>query len=137
MPDLTITVASVKKVSGSTKTDEGTAGVTITAGQSVYKDSTNSDKYALADADTQAASVCKGIALHAALADQPLEVGTGGLIDIGATVTVGQVYVVSTTAGGVAPYSDLAAGDYVSIIGVGTTVARIDLRINNSETAKA
>ena len=81
--------------------------------------------------------MCKGIALHAALADQPLEVATGGPLDIGATVTVGEIYTVHTTAGGIGPYSDLAAGDYVSIIAVGTTTARIDIRINNSETAKA
>lgn len=133
--DLTITATSVKKVTGAA-VDRGTAGATITAGQPVYKDSTDSHKLKTCDADAQASSVCVGIALHAASADQPLEYLTNGPIDIGATVTVGQVYVVSTTAGGIAPYSDLASGDYVSILGVGTTTGRIEVRLNNSQIAK-
>lgn len=127
----------MKKVAGSTVTDEGIAGVTITAGQSLYKDLSNAGKLALADADVEASSIFEGIALHAALAEQPIEYATAGLIEIGATVAVGQFYVVSTTAGGIAPYSDLASGDYPSAIGFGMTTARIDIRRNNSKTAKA
>lgn len=136
MPDLSVVVASVSKVAGSA-TDEGTAGATITAGQPLYRDGTDGGDLKPADADAESSSVCVGIALHAALDGQPIEYLTNGPINIGATVTVGQVYVVSTTAGGIAPYSDLATGDYVTILGVGTTTGRIDVRLNNSRTAKA
>jgi hypothetical protein len=133
--DLTVTASSVKKVTGAA-VDRGTAGASVTAGQPVYKDATDSGKLKAADADAQASSVCVGIALHAASTDQPLEYLTSGPIDIGATVTVGQIYVVSTTAGGIAPYSDLASGDYVTVIGVGTTTGRIEVRLNVSQIAK-
>ena len=137
MADLTI-AGTVKKVSGSTVTDRGVAGVTISAGKSLYKDLTNSDKLALADADTEAASIFEGIALHDAVADQPIEYATGGLLDMGTTVVViGQSYVVSTTAGGIAPYGDLASGDYPSHIGFGKTATRIEIVRNRSRVPKA
>ena len=137
MADLVTTAASCKKVANSTMTDRGIAGVTITASQPVYRDSTNADKLALVSANAESTSICAGIALHAALAEQPIEFAIANLIDIGATVTVGQVYVASATAGGIAPYSDLVSGKFVSIIGVGTTTGRIEIRLNNSRTAKA
>lgn len=137
MAVLSITAANVKRVANSTVTDEGIAGVTLTAGQSLYRDLNNAGKLALADADADATSVCCGIALHAALADQPIEYATAGLIDIGATVTLGEFYTVHTTAGGIGPYSDLASGDYPSAIGFGVTTGRIDIRLNNSRVAKA
>jgi hypothetical protein len=137
MAVLSITAANVKKVAGSTVTDEGIAGVTITAGQALYKNLTNAAKLALADADTEATSIFEGIALHAALADQPIEYATAGLIDIGATVTVGEFYTIHTTEGGIGPYADLASGDYPSAVGFGVTTGRIEIRRNNSRVAKA
>jgi hypothetical protein len=136
MADLSVTAASVAKATGAA-TDEGTAGESVTAGQPVYRNQTDAGKLYRTDADAEASSVCAGIALHAAAAGQPLEFLTSGPIDIGATVAVGQVYVVSTNAGGIAPYADLASGDYVSLLGVGTTTGRIEVRLNNSKIAKA
>ena len=137
MADLVVTVSLVKKVAGSTKTDEGVAGTTITAGQSLYEDQSDASKLKLADADALDTSVVKGIALHAALADQPVEYAWGGLLDVGATVAVGMYYVASTNPGGIAPYTDLAAGDFPGGIGFGVTAGRIDVRINNPRVAKA
>lgn len=137
MAVLSITANSVKKVAGSTVTDEGIAGTTITAGQALYKDLADAGKLKLADADDLTTSIFEGIALNPAAADQTVEYATAGLIDIGATVTVGEFYTVHTTAGGIGPYSDLAAGDYPSAVGFGVTTGRIDIRKNNSRTAKA
>lgn len=134
---LSITAANVKRVAGSTVTDEGIAGTTITAGQSLYKNLDNAGKLHLGDADDLATSIFEGVALHAALADQPIEYATAGLIDIGATVTVGEFYTVGTTAGSIGAYSELAAGDYPSAVGFGVTTGRIDIRKNNSRVAKA
>jgi hypothetical protein len=50
--------------------------------------------------------------------------------------TVGQVYVASTNAGGIAPYADLGSGDYVTILGVATTATNLKLSINQSGIAK-
>lgn len=135
MADVVITAANVLKVSGAT-VERGTAGATITAGQLVYKDSSDSNKYKLADANGAAAlNVVVGIALNGASSGQPLEVLTAGLIDIGGTITVGGVYVASATAGGIAPVADLVSGWKTSVIGIGTTAARMQVSINNSNVA--
>jgi hypothetical protein len=130
MADLTITAANVVAGSGAKKVT-GTAGATITAGQVVYLDSADSE-YKLADNDSATAAVrsVAGIALHAALDGQPLTILTGGPITIGATTAVGVVYCLSSTAGGICPSADIAAGDYNTIIGIGTSVTAIDVKLH-------
>ena len=129
--DLSITPASVTTTSTSFK--DITAGATITAGQAIYQDSTDNEKGKLADAnDTSAKAVVVGIALHGAASGQPLRIQTGGNITIGATVTVGKVYVLSETAGGIKPIDDIDMSDYVTVIGVGTTSAIIKMNITVS-----
>ena len=129
--DLSITAASVTTTSTSFR--DITAGATITAGQAIYQDSTDNDKGKLADAnDTSAKAVVVGIALHGAASGQPLRIQTGGNITIGATVTVGKVYVLSETAGGIKPIDDIDMSDYVTVIGVGTTTAIIKMNITVS-----
>jgi hypothetical protein len=126
MADLSITVASVAKGSGAS-TAQGVAGATITAGQVVYLDSATST-YKLADANGAAALRSPvGIALHAALSGQPLQILTGGLITIGATLVAGTVYVLSGTAGAIAPAADVVTGWYLTIVGVpvSTTVLKV------------
>lgn len=127
--DLVITATSVVE-GASPERETGTAGATITAGQAVYKDSTDSYKLKLADADASlATSQMVGISLHAASSGQPLAYIKGGNLNPGATVTVGTLYVLSDTAGGIRPVADNGSGDYVTIIGVGTTSSNIRLQI--------
>jgi hypothetical protein len=78
MADLVITAANVAAGAGSRK-NTGTAGATITAGQVVYQDAADG-KYKLADANsgTAAARAPAGIALHGALAGQPLSILSRG-----------------------------------------------------------
>lgn len=129
--DLSITAANVTTTS--TQVRDVTAGATITAGQVVYLDTTANDVAKLADNDASAATpVVAGIALHGAASGQPLRIVTGGTVTIGATVTVGKIYVLSATAGGIAPVDDLAQNKYVSIIGVGTSSSVLTLSIKNS-----
>jgi hypothetical protein len=136
MADLTITAANVKKTD-STLITEGIAGATITAGQPVYKDSTASNKLKPADADVLASAAAVGIALHGASADQPLKYATGGNLTLGVVMTAGAVYVVSTTAGGIAPVADLGSGDFVTLLGIATSTSNLKLSISVSATAKA
>lgn len=135
MADVTITAASVKPDSDAV-TGTGTAGVAITAGQVVYLNRTTG-KLELADADVLTSSKVAGIALNNAALDQPVTYQTGGTINIGGTVVVGTVYVASPTAGGVAPWADLLAADFVSILGVASTTGKIKLAIFNTDIAKA
>ncbi len=128
MADVSQTAANVAKVSN-VRTFEGTAGASITAGMPVYADTTDSNKLKAADADTLAASKAKGIALHGATNGQPLLIATGGKIDVGATLSTGVLYCVSTTAGGIAPYGDLATGDFVTLLGYGDANGDMDINI--------
>lgn len=132
MADLTITAGSVAMVSGTTEVM--TAGATITAGQAIYKDASDSNKAKLADAnDTAAKAAAYGIALNGASSGQPVSVLRTGVVNMGATLTVGEIYVVSDTAGGVAPEADLVnTNNFVTILGVGLTAANLDLKINAS-----
>lgn len=136
MADLTITAANVAKGATNNRTRQGTAGGTITAGMPVYLDSADSE-YKACQANAATTDEAVGIALHAASDGQPLTLLVGGDINMGATLTVGEVYVVSAAAaGGVAPIGDLTTGNYVTILGVATTASNLSLDIQVSSTAK-
>lgn len=136
MADLSVTAVNVLQGTGATVLDV-TAGTTITAGDLVYEDTTDSNEYKLADAGAEASAVLAGMALNGASDGQPLRIITKGPVNPGATATVGEVYVVSETAGGIAPIGDLLSGDYVAILGVATTTSNIQVDINASGVAKA
>lgn len=133
MADISITAANVVRVSG--EQVSGVAGATITAGQPVYLDSTTST-YLLSDANASGKDAVSGIALNGAAAGQPLVVAkSGSVLTIGATVVVGTIYVLSATAGGICPASDLATGHKTTVLGVATTAARLQLNIFASGVA--
>lgn len=135
MADLTITAANV--VSGANAvTRQGVAGATITAGQPLYQDS--ADSYALkpARANAAATDLVVGIALHGAADGQPITYQSEGAINVGATLVVGTIYVLSAAAaGGIAPSGDLASGNYVTVLGVATAAGSLQMGINNSGVA--
>jgi len=130
MADLSITAANVEKAAGAV-TESYIAGATVTAGQAVYIDSaTGKAALAACDLTAEAANV-KGIALHGASADQPLEIQVDGTIYLGAG-TEGAVYVLSDTPGGFASHTDAddpASTEYTALIGVGNDDSGIDLCI--------
>ena len=123
MADITVTATSVVKGSGAIINKERVAGETITAGMPVYLKSSDNKWWKSQSDGTAAEADAQGIALHAASADQPLAVQTGGSITIGATILAGVFYYVSNTAGGICPVADLGTADYVTVIGYGTTTA--------------
>lgn len=135
MADLSITAANVLAGAGATLAS-GTAGATITAGQTVYYDSAAA-KYKLADADSATAAVRSpvGIALNGASDGQPLKVLTKGTITIGATLVAGTTYYLSDTPGGIAPAGDPTTGDYPTIIGIATSTSVLKVNITESGVA--
>lgn len=135
MADLSITAANV--VADSVSKQEYTAGAAITAGQAVYIDTANSNVVKLAQADgTALEATVKGIALNSASTGQPVLIAVSGTLDLGATLTVATVYIVSTAAGGICPVGDLASSSYLSIIGVGTAADELTIGILNSGVEK-
>ncbi len=135
MADLSVTAANVIAGSGA-KIVNGTAGATVTAGQVVYLDSTDS-KFKLADCDSATAAVRSpaGIALNGAANGQPLAICTSGPLTIGATMTAGVTYYLSPTAGGIAPVADILTGDYPVIMGLATSATVLNVKIQEAGVA--
>lgn len=119
MAALSITAGNVRSYGTMSR---GNAGGTLTAGLAVYQDSSGNIVAASNAAAGSAAVV--GIALNGASANQPVDYHIGGEIDMGATVAVGKVYVLGT-AGGIIPVDDVAGTEYITVIGVGTTTAKL------------
>ena len=106
------------------------AGETIEAGDPVYHNEVGSN-YLVSDADTEGKGQVNGIALNSASAGQPVVIARSGDIDLGAALTVGEVYVLSAE-GGIAPVADLVAGMTVVVLGVATAADNLVLNIINS-----
>lgn len=132
MADVSVTAASVVKTDD-TGVSQGIAGGTVTAGQPLYKDSTDSNKLKPAIATGVATSTVVGIALHGASTDQPLQYATRGNLTFNAAFTVGTTYVLSASAaGGIAPVTDLTSGNYPTTLGIATTTSNLKLGVNAS-----
>lgn len=128
MANLSITATNVIPASGYSYQD-GIAGATIAAGETVYLDSAT-DTFKLADSNgTAAASAVRGIALHSVVSGQPIRVVTGGTVAIGAVMTAGVSYYQSATAGKLCPYADLTTNDRVVHVGYAATTGNLVLRI--------
>ena len=122
MAALSITVANVKKLAGSSTTS-GIAGETITRGQAVYLSSTG--KLLKADATYEYSANAVGIALDDAGDNQPLVYQTSGPMNIGATTVKAELYVLDDAAGGIIAFSDASAPstpDYKTILGIAEDV---------------
>ena len=114
------------------------AGATVAVGDVVYKKSADS-KYHPADANAGSSeSTAKGVAITGASADGYFVAVTSGGLDYGATLTVGETYILGgTAAGDVAPIGDRATGWYTTDIGKASTASRLDVSIINHGTAGA
>jgi hypothetical protein len=132
MADITITDTSVAPGSGCVTTS-GTAGATITAGAPVYVDTANSNVIKLADANASAlTATVAGIAMHGASSGQPIAYATDGFVTYNAAFTASKAYILSNTAGAIAPIADHTTGWYMSLIGIAHTTTSLRLRIYNS-----
>lgn len=142
MADISVTAASVLKGTPTASqettpvTSKGTAGATITAGQVLCRNTTTG-RMELADANGASAymKVVAGISLHGAASGQPIEYLTSGYLTFNAVLTAGTAYVMSATAGGIAPASDLASGHTITDLGRATSTTNLFVRIFNSGVA--
>lgn len=134
MADVSVTAASVK-VTSSTIVKHVFAGAAITAGQVVYR-KTSDGEYYLADASAAATGVPAGIALHTSADGQPLAIATHGNLTFGAYFTAGELYVLSATAGKIAPVGDLTASEFNIVIGSATTTTNLQIDIRAFTTTQ-
>lgn len=130
MADVTV-VANDVEIQGPCQIDASTrAGETLTPGQAVYLKTDG--KYWKADAGAALTAKAVGVAITDAIADQEVVVVKSGQVDLGATLTVGTVYVVSGTAGGIAPVGDTPSSEYLTILGWATAADELYLNIINT-----
>lgn len=133
MADLSITAANVAASTNAVLNKAYNFGATVTAGKALILDSSDSE-LKLADASDAALDTVFGIALNGGADGQPGVVQTGGDINLGATLSVGKVYVLSGTAGGIMPIDDAVASGtlYCSVIGVAISTSILRMGIINS-----
>lgn len=132
MADLTITAANVRPAAQAPTPTMVQLAESVTAGQAIIKLATES-KWRKADANAAsngteyAGEFDLRIALDSGSADDWISAAPEGAeVAIGATLTVGQVYGLSTTPGGIAPLSDLvgyASDTHVRLIGQAKTTS--------------
>ena len=135
MVDLVQTPANVAAQAGSGQ-QKKTAGGNVVAGQPVYISSNSLVLPAECDVDAASAESI-GIALADAANGQPVIVQVSGPINVGATLVVGETYVVSANAGGIAPIADLVVGNFPTILGVAISTSVMRLGILPSGVARA
>ena len=142
MANISQTAASVALGSSTTPNRVVQVGEAVTQGMPLYF---NTDgKWYQCDAnDGVAKAVVGAIALTSASTDGyalvALPATTPGvsLVNLGATLVVGEVYAVSATKGAIAPVGDITSTQFVAIIGIATTAALIDFQVSIGNTAKA
>lgn len=131
--DVSITASAVVP-SANARIATAPCGATITAGQLIYLDSTDTDaqgrsKAKLADCNSATAAVrsVAGIAINSASAGQEVSYVyyDPALVIAASGLTANTIYVLSATAGGLAPAADVTTGWYLSVVAVaksGTTI---------------
>lgn len=130
MADVSITAANV--IAGANAlASVGTAGATITAGQSLARDSSDGS---IKLCDVNSASAWQrtpiGVSLNGAASGQPINYQISGPITIGGTLTAGAAYYASGTAGGIRPQADNTTGDYPALLGIASSTTVLALSIN-------
>jgi len=142
MADISQTAANVKRGSTTTPTQSVLYGETIVQGQPLYR-ATDGKWYRCDANDGVAKAVVGGISLTPGVADDggtialPSSTPGASLVNLGATLAVGEVYGVSAAVGAIAPISDITSTQFVSVIGIATTTALLDFQPSISNTAKA
>lgn len=103
------------------------AGEALSVGNLVYRKASDLKIYkADANSATAEVRVVYGIVVSAAASGAPCVVVTEDpALTLGATLTKGTAYVLSATAGGLAPLADMTTGDYVHVIAIGATTSTI------------
>jgi hypothetical protein len=129
MADISQTAASVAPGNGAKIDYTKLGGATMTAGMPVYIDPSDG-KAKKADNNVSATLAnVYGILLNGCSDGQPCAIQTEGDINLGATLTVGETYILSANAGAIAPVGDVST-NFVTILGVARTAAIMQLKIN-------
>lgn len=128
--DVAVTAANVRPKKG-TQLRRVVYGATITAGQWLYKDTTDSDKYKPAQSDgTLLESGGSSEIVWALTGGADLEdadVAINGKVIVGGALGVGRVYILSDTVGLMTLPDDMVSNWYTSIVGVASSTTELEL----------
>jgi hypothetical protein len=142
MADLSITAANVAIGSLTVPTRPVQYGESVTQGQPVYR-ATDGKWYKCDANNTATKAVCNGIVLTPGASDGfgivmlPGSSPGQSPVIIGATLSVGMQYAISTTAGGIRPVTDAASTEFVTTIGTATTASVLDFVVTVATVARA
>ena len=107
----------------------GTLAATSTQGQPVYLGTSDRLLY-IADGNVSAATaLVVGILVTGGSVNQPATYIVWGDIDLGATLTLAEIYCLSDVAGAIRPEGDNATGDFVTVLGVATATNNLRIGI--------
>lgn len=134
MADISITSSAVVP-STTANIARGTAGATITAGQALYADASDSNKLKPAAHSSAASAAVVGVAVNSASAGQPVEYITSGDVTVNSALTAATVYVLGNSAGAISAADDLHSSSgsrYGTIVGISTSATVLRVGINAS-----
>ena len=135
MADITVTEANVRVKAGDVQTSVVQAGEAIARGQSVYL---SSNKYYLADNSVDLATAAAvGVSLTSCVTNGYFVIVTKGDMDVGATLVVGEVYIVTDTAGGIGPIGDVLTTQFTTPLGHAKDAATLEVNPIAYVTARA
>lgn len=117
MANLSQTAANVVAQAGARINKSYKYGGTVTAGMPIYIDAADGKAKAADNNVTAALANAPFLALNSGSDNQPADLLEDGDVNIGATLTVGETYIVSATAGAIAPVADVSTG-FVTVLGV-------------------
>lgn len=130
MADLTQTPVNVR-LQSNTQILRVTAGESVSAGMPAYRLASDGEYYK-SGATTAVLADCDGVFLMPAGNGEETLIAVSGDVNLGATLAVGTVYVVSNTAGNIMPTADLSTGEFTTILGVAKSTSVLALDINVS-----
>lgn len=137
MADLSITESNVAIASESSRVVPITFGETLLKGELAYLKASDG-LYWKADSDASDTAKVSHLVIVGGTAGQ---IGVGlqqGNVSLGAILTAGTVYVLSSNSGKICAISDgnHASGDFITIIGVASTTSVLNFKINATGIAK-
>lgn len=135
MTTLTITDANVG-VYENTITERIQIGEAAGRGVPMYFDRTQ-NLWFKADADASGKDGVKCITVTSGAINEWVEAAFGGDIDLGATLTVGETYVLSSDVGLIEPIGDLSGSDKVTILGTASAADKLQMNIVATGITKA
>lgn len=114
--------------------EPGTAGEAISSGDWLYRDASRT--YFLAKCDDPDKATLYGVAMNNAILGGTVYVNRDAAIEADAVFAKDVVYVLSATAGRIAPEADLVSGNLISIAGVASSTTGLKVGILNTGIAK-